>query len=207
MSKARLSEVARVAIVSGMQIPVRALSNIDRAELERHFLALDPADRRLRFGATIGDATVRAYVKRIAFDRDTVFGVVDDKLRLLGVAHLARLPGAAELGISVLKGHRLHGVGGALMARAVMRARNVGLRTLFMHCLAENDAILHLARKLGMDIVTQAPEADARLSLPPADASSLFGEVLEQRVAIFDHALKTQSLFLVAALKGSSSGA
>jgi GNAT superfamily N-acetyltransferase len=202
-----LSKAAREPMVSAMQMPVRALSSIDRAELERHFLALDPEDRRLRFGATIGDAAVRAYVKRIAFDRDTVFGVADEDLRLLGVAHLARLEGAGELGLSVLKGHRLHGVGGALMARAVMRARNLGLRTLFMHCLAENDAILHLARKLGMDIVTDAPEADARLSLPPADASSFFGEVLEQRVALFDHALKTQSRLLAAALRGSSSGA
>ena len=133
-----------------MQIPVRELSMADRAGLERHFLALGPEDRRLRFGAAIGDATVRAYVKRIAFDRDTVFGVGDDNLLLLGVAHLARLPGAAELGISVLNDHRLRGVGGALMARAVMRARNVGLRTVFMHCLAENDAIPHLARKLSM---------------------------------------------------------
>ena len=88
-----------------------------------------------------------------------------------------------------------------------MRARNVGLRTVFMHCLAENDAIMHLARKLGMDIVTQAPEADARLSLPPANASSLFGEVLEQRVALFDHALKAHSRLFVAALKGNASGA
>ncbi len=207
MSKACLSKGAGKAMVSAMQIPVRALSDIDRAELERHFLALDPEDRRLRFGTAIGDATVRAYVKRIAFDRDTVFGVADDNVRLLGAAHLARLPGAAELGISVLKGHRLQGVGGALMARAVMRARNIGVRTLFMHCLAENDAIMHLASKLGMDIVTDAPEADARLSLPPADASSFFGEVLEQRVALFDHALKAQSRLLVAALKGSSSGA
>jgi len=207
MSKACLCPAAAEAMVCAMQIPVRELSMADRAGLERHFLALEPEDRRLRFGAAISDATVRAYVKRIAFDRDTVFGVGDDNLRLLGVAHLARLPGAAELGISVLKDHRLRGVGGALMARAVMRARNVGLRTLFMHCLAENDAIMHLARKLGMDIVTQAPEADARLSLPPADASSLFGEVLEQRVALFDHALKAQSRLFVAALKGNASGA
>ena len=116
-----------------MQIPVRELSMADRAELERHFLALGPEDRRLRFGAAIGDATVRAYVKRIAFDRDTVFGVGDDNLRLLGVAHLARLPGAAELGISVLKDHRLRGVVCALMARAVLSARNVGLRSFLMH--------------------------------------------------------------------------
>lgn len=207
MRNPRLSAAPAEAMVGAMQIPVRELSTSDRAELERHFLALGAEDRRLRFGAPIGDATVRAYVKRIAFERDSVFGIADDHLRLLGVAHLARLPGAAELGISVVKSHRLRGVGGALMARAVMRARNQGLRTLFMHCLAENAAIMHLARKLGMDIVTEASEADARLSLPPADASSLFGEVLEQRVALFDHALKAQSRLLVAAFKGRSSGA
>lgn len=174
-----------------MQIPVRELVVSDRAALERHFLALGAEDRRLRFGASFGDATVRAYVSRISFEEDALFGVADDSLELLGAAHVARLPGAAELGLSVLPGHRNRGLGGALLARAVLRARNWGVRTLFMHCLAENDAIMHLARKQGMAIVTEAPEADAQLSLAPADAASFFGEVLEQRVALFDYALKS----------------
>jgi hypothetical protein len=41
-----------------------------------------------------------------------------------------------------------------------------------------------------MAIVTEAGETDAWLQLPPADAGSHFGEVFEQRVALFDHALK-----------------
>ena len=174
-----------------MQVLVRELLVSDRAALERHFLALGREDRRLRFGAALGDATVRSYVNRIAFDRDALFGVAADSLELLGVAHVARLPGAAELGLSVLPGHRNRGLGGALLARAVLRARNWGVRTLFMHCLAENEAIMHLARKQGMAIVTETPEADAQLELAPADASSFFGEVLEQRVALFDYALKS----------------
>jgi hypothetical protein len=51
---------------------------------------------------------------------------------------------------------------------------------------------MHLARKLGMRIVTEQGEAEAWLALPPADASSHFGEVFAQRVALFDYALKSQ---------------
>jgi hypothetical protein len=59
-----------------------------------------------------------------------------------------------------------------------------------MHCLAENGAMMHLARGQGMRIATQAGEADAWLELPPADAASFLGAVFEQRVALFDYALK-----------------
>jgi hypothetical protein len=85
-----------------MNIHIRELSKLDRASLVRHFLALDGADRRLRFGVPLNDSAVRAYVARIDFERDTVFGVHDDALRLIGAAHLARSDGHAELGVSVL---------------------------------------------------------------------------------------------------------
>jgi GNAT superfamily N-acetyltransferase len=173
-----------------MNIHIRELSRLDRASLEPHFLALDGEDRRLRFGVPINDAAVRAYVGRIDFERDAVFAVHDDRLRLVGAAHLARSDGHAELGVSVLPAHRGRGIGGALLARAHLRARNWGVRALFMHCLTENDAMMHLARKQAMQIVAAAGEADAWLKLPPADASSHFGEVFAQRVALFDYALK-----------------
>jgi hypothetical protein len=121
-----------------------------------------------------------------------VFAVADDELKLLGVAHLARGEGHAELGISVLEGHRGRGVGGALLERAHMHARNWGVHALFMHCLTENAAMMRLARRQNMDIVAEAGEADAWLKLPPADAASHFGAVFAQRVALFDYALKSQ---------------
>jgi GNAT superfamily N-acetyltransferase len=173
-----------------MNIPIRELSRLDRASLEPHLLALDGEDRRLRFGVPINDAAVRAYVGRIDFERDAVFAVHDDRLQLVGAAHLARSDGHAELGVSVLPAHRGRGIGGALLARAHLRARNWGVRALFMHCLTENEAMMHLARKQAMQIVVAAGEADAWLKLPPADASSHFGEVFAQRVALFDYALK-----------------
>jgi GNAT superfamily N-acetyltransferase len=175
-----------------MDIPIRELWPSERPELYEHFLALGTDDRRLRFGAPLNDSTVRDYVSRIDFAQDALFGVLDDELRLLGVAHVARSPAFAELGVSVLEGFRGRGIGGALLARAHLRARNWGMATLFMHCLTENTAMMRLARRQGMDIVTEAGEADAWLKLPPADAGSHFGEVFAQRVALFDYALKSQ---------------
>jgi GNAT superfamily N-acetyltransferase len=172
------------------EILVRELSRLDRPALERHFLALGAEDRRLRFGLPLKDEAVRAYVARIDFERDVAFGVYDDALHLIGAAHVARSGAQAELGVSVLPTHRGRGVGGALLARAHLRARNWGVRALFMHCLTENEAMMHLARKQEMDIVVESGEADAWLRLSPADASSHFGEVFAQRVALFDYALK-----------------
>ena len=59
-----------------------------------------------------------------------------------------------------------------------------------MHCLTENAAMMHLARKQDMRDRVESGEADAWLRLSPADASSHFGEVFAQRVALFDYALK-----------------
>ncbi len=176
--------------MTGMQIFIRELSHLERPALERHFLALGAEDRRLRFGASLNDFAVRAYLARIDFESDAAFGVYDDHLHLVGAAHLARSDGHAELGVSVLEGHRGRGVGGALLARAHLHARNWGVRRLFMHCLTENGAMIHLARKQGMAMVASSGEADAWLGLPLADAASLLGEVFEQRVALFDYALK-----------------
>ena len=173
-----------------MQILIRQLSRLDRAALEPHFLSLGGEDRRLRFGVSLNDGAIRTYVARIDFERDAVFGVHDDALRVIGAAHVARGQGHAELGVSVLPGHRGRGIGAALLARAHMRARNWGVRALFMHCLAENAAMMHLARRQAMEIVVESGEADAWLRLPPADVSSHFGEVFAERVALFDYALK-----------------
>jgi GNAT superfamily N-acetyltransferase len=175
-----------------MTVLIKELSRFERPALERHFLALASEDRQLRFGIGLNDLALRIYVNDIDFERDAVFGVLDDELHIVGAAHLARSDRHAELGVSVLPGHRERGIGGALLGRAHLHARNWGVHALFMHCLTENGAIMHLARKQGMDIVTKAGEADAWLKLPPADASSYMSAAFEQRVALFDHALKSQ---------------
>jgi RimJ/RimL family protein N-acetyltransferase len=135
-------------------------------------------------------------VDGIDFDVDAVLGVYDDALEFCAVAHVAFGGDAAELGVSVLPGHRGGGIGSALFARAAEHARNRFVTRLFMHCLSENAAMMHIAKKSGMSICVDTGEADAFLKLPPADPASVAGEFVDQRLALFDYALKTQAAAL-----------
>lgn len=155
--------------------PVARLGATCRDALKEHFAALPPEDRRLRFCTSVNADAVAAYVDRIDFARDGVFGVHDDDLTLTGVAHVAIDEFAAELGISVLPAHRRRGIGGTLFDRAVEHARNRFIPTVRMRCLTQNSAIMHIARRSAMDIVVDGDEADAHLMLPPPGRRTLDG--------------------------------
>ena len=72
-----------------MTIAVQRIYEGARAGLATHFHALPPEDRRLRFGSSLSPEGVDAYVDGIDFDLDAVFAVHDDRLALIGVAHVA----------------------------------------------------------------------------------------------------------------------
>jgi len=73
-----------------MQVITRQLPRHELGAYADHLLALDADDRRLRFGQAIHDAAIHGYVERIDAGRDTVFGVIDGDLELVGAAPLAR---------------------------------------------------------------------------------------------------------------------
>jgi RimJ/RimL family protein N-acetyltransferase len=181
-------------------LPIR-LRAADRRALTEHFLALEPDDRRLRFGAPLSDDAIRALEERIDFDRDEVFGITDEDLRLVAVVHVAFYAQRAELGLSVLPRARGRGLGNALFARAVMHLTNRGLREVFVHCLGENGAMLHLARKHGMRVVREGGEADAFLDLPRPTAATILAEWVWDRNARFAHEARRGARTLVALLE------
>jgi RimJ/RimL family protein N-acetyltransferase len=174
-----------------MKSPIKELSSYERSTIEEHFLALTSADRRLRFGGSLNDDAIRNYVANIDFDRDAVFGVLDNDLQIVAAAHLARDDHHAEIGVSVLQEHRDQGIGDSLLQRGHKHARNWGVRKLFMHCLTENSSMMHMARKNGMNIASESGEADAYLKLAPPNTMSYMSEVFEQRIALADYALKS----------------
>ncbi|MDR5855670.1 GNAT family N-acetyltransferase [Caballeronia sp. LZ050] len=187
-----LSDAARLPVL------VRELSSADRARLLTHFLALDEDDRLLRFGQIVPDHVIENYVQNLNFTNDTVFGVFGASLELLGVGHLAYLPAegdkrTAEFGVSVLESARGRGIGTKLFERAAMRSRNTHVSVLYMHCLSRNSKMMHIARKSGMKIEYAYGEADAYLSLPPADQTSIMAEMLQEQAAVFDYAIKRQA--------------
>jgi RimJ/RimL family protein N-acetyltransferase len=177
-------------------VPVRELHAGHRIEILRHLLLLNEEDRRLRFGTQTPDEVIQHYVEGLDFNRDTVFGSFDSQLSLIGMAHLAYLPknkgqpNAAEFGVSVLQDGRGQGIGTALLTRASVHSRNTRIENLYVHCLANNRAMMHLAQKAGMRVEYAYGDADAYLKLPPANSGTIVEEAANEQWADFDYALK-----------------
>ncbi|MGB6056567.1 MAG: GNAT family N-acetyltransferase [Burkholderiaceae bacterium] len=188
-------------------ILVKVLSKSAHWRLRKHFLALDEHDRLLRFGSVLPDELIIKYVENIDFERDTVFGVYDRRLKLVGVGHLAfaprqQLPAlsaatekerVAEFGVSVSASARGMGVGSKLFERAAIHCRNADVDTLYMHYLTSNKVMMHIAKKAGMEIHREYGEADAYLRLPPANPASVLQEAMEEQAATFDYTLKANA--------------
>ena len=180
----------------GLQALTREMRSDERPKLLEHLFALSADDRRLRFEHLISDDGVRQYVDGIDLSHDVVFVVTDSNLAFVGVAHLARKDEHAELGVSVLPQSRGQGIASALLERCSARARNWGIRVMFMNCLVENNAMMHLARKQDLKIVVSGSEAEAFVRLPRANLSSLAAEAVAEHLGLFDHAQKAYWLML-----------
>ncbi len=181
-----------------MSAMVQKLVAFQRGEIVRHLQCLSAGDRRLRFGTYMTDGAIENYVRGISFARDKVFGIHEYDLTLSGLAHLAldSERDAAELGLSVLPGHRGRGYGYALLTRARLHARTLGYKKLYMHCLAENQVMIHLARKAGMTVVTAQGEADAHAQLTDATYGDLAHEFIGDQIALVDFLLKQQARWM-----------
>lgn len=182
---------------------VKELGERDRRRVLRHLLALDSNDRLLRFGSMIPDAQIAAYVGKIDFSRDIVFGVVNNVFQLVGMGHLAFASAdgrksttkdqVAEFGVSVSASARGQGVGTRLFQRAAIHCRNSDVDTLYMQCLTSNQTMMHIARKAGMRIKREYGEADAHLELPPPSPGSVMAEALEEQFAAIDYTVKANA--------------
>jgi GNAT superfamily N-acetyltransferase len=188
-------------------IRVKELSERNRRRLLMHFLALGDDDRLLRFGSVLPDELVTRYVQKLDFSRDTIFGVFNDNLELVGVGHLAFAPREAvptirdatlkariaEFGVSVSASARGKGIGSRLFERAAIHCRNEDVDTLYMHCLSSNKTMIHIARKAGMEIHRDYGESDAYLKLTPANPGSMLQEAFEEQFASFDYTVKANT--------------
>ena len=182
---------------------VKQLAERDRRRMLKHFMGLDDSDRLLRFGNVLPNEQIEAYVGRIDFSRDAVYGVYNRMFKLVAVGHLAfapkeKLPAlasttketVAEFGVSVSKSARGLGIGSKLFERAAIHCRNSDVDTLYMHYLSSNQTMMHIAKKAGMEIQRDRGEADAYLRLLPPNPATMMQEALEEQVATIDYNLK-----------------
>lgn len=182
----------------GLVVPIRSLEWRHRAAIAKHLLLLVPNDRYLRFGFAATDVQIQRYVASIDFESDEVFGVFNRHLELIAMAHLAfsanpDAAACAEFGVSVLEHVRGRGYGGLLFNRAVIRARNDGVRLLFIHALSENRPMIRIAHKAGAELVRDGGETEAHLKLAPANLETRFKDLVQEQIAQSDYRLKEEA--------------
>lgn len=178
-------------------IPIRSLSERHRGRILAHFLELPERDRYLRFGYAASDSQITHYVDQLDFERDELLGIFSRRLSLLAMAHVAYLtandggPAAkAEFGVSVAARARGRGYGTRLFDLAVLHARNRGVKTLIIHALSENSAMLRIARNAGATVEREGGESEASLLLPPESLASHVEQIVENSAAELNYHIK-----------------
>ncbi len=135
----------------------------------------------MRFGRAIGDTFLVEHAAREPDPGTVIEGAfVEGVLR--GVGELrpfgADAPDRAELAFSVEEEFRCRGLGGLLLDRLVLIAKNDGLRMLQMTCLRENRVMQKLARHYGGRLAASPDEVDGIILTPDPTPFSLAREAM-----------------------------
>lgn len=150
----------------------------------RHLKNLPNEDKYTRFCYAIKDEGIDQFILLILYnshDHHLFTAEVDDKV--VGFGHLAREGEDWELAVSIDKEYQAKGIADHLMDRMISWGKTRGIHSVFMHCIAQNTKIQHLARKHGLRMVERdGTEVTSKVDLPlptPLDYTTSF--VLEQQ--------------------------
>lgn len=163
----------------------RKLTKKDSDRIVEHLCQLHGEDRRLRFGMIVTDNYIETYVHS-SFDGQSKWIACEDNCKIISACHVAVKDGVAELGCSVDKEYRDKKLAQAMFDRAVTWLRTQGITQVYMHCLSENGAMKHIARKNDMTVVSEHGDVDANVVVAPATAFTNMVDAYVDRMAIYD---------------------
>lgn len=165
---------------------VRKLSLADSHRIIQNLVKLQGNDRRLRFGSVCNDDYIINYVTK-SFDQECQwFGVDHIDGHLVATCHAVIFNGEAELGCCVDEDFRGEGLAQQMFDRAVTWLRTKNITNVFMHCLTENAAMRHIARKNEMTIVSGYGDSDASVEVSPGTAATVLKDAYMDRIAMYD---------------------
>lgn len=159
---------------------IRKIWSWEWEQVRAHLLRLAPEDRRLRFCRAVSDDFIHRYCDQIDGSRTTAVGCfVNGTLR--GISELVRIPEgvpvSAEIALSVESEFQGAGVGGKLLQKILLIARNRFIDTVHIISLEENKVIQHLCRRLGGNIGAYGTATEGRIRLPWPSYVSLIAEL------------------------------
>ena len=181
---------------------IRKLWAGEAGEYRDHLLRLDRESRYRRFSGAVSDEFVARHAAG-AFEPGTVVHGFFVEGTLRGTAELRpygrALARAGEAAFSVEQPWQSQGVGSVLLQRTLLSARNRGIKSLHMHCLAENKRMQQLARKFEADLHFDFGSVVGEVDPPRSTPLSLLREALVDAHGVAATILEAQSRLLRAA--------
>ena len=118
-------------------------------DYSRHLKNLTDEDKISRFGYLITDHMIDKLILNMCYhpsEHELWYARTDDTR--VGWGHLARNPdGSWELAVSVDKQYQRQGIGDKLITEMLEFAKFHHISEIYMHCIENNRAIQHLAKK------------------------------------------------------------
>lgn len=159
---------------------VRKLWPWESGALRHHLLRLGPEDRLMRFCTPASDRFIHAYCDRLEPLRMIVLGCFADGM-LRGAAELIRTSDAwpvnAEIALSVERPFQDRGIGGELLGKALIVARNRLIDTVHSVFLPENGKMRRLLAKSGATFPASPAGGEARIALAWSGPGSVLDEM------------------------------
>jgi len=146
-----------------------------------HLLRLDNESRHRRFSGAVADEVIARHAATANDIGVVVHGFfVDGVLR--GAAELRQngslFSHEAEAAFSIEQPWQSHGVGTGLLERTLLTARNRGIKSLRMDCLAENQRMQQLARKFDAEFSFDFSSVTGEVDPPRSTVLSLMREAM-----------------------------
>jgi len=161
-----------------------------------HLLRLDQDSRHTRFSGAVSDDVLVRHAATAADFGVVVHGFFIDGI-LRGAGELRRFDSVfsseGEAAFSVERPWQSHGVGTVLLERTLLSARNRGIRSLHMHCLADNRRMQQLAHKFDADLSFDFGNVVGEVDPPRSTPLSLLREMIADSHGIADAVFDVQS--------------
>lgn len=167
-----------------------------------HLLRLDRDSRHTRFSGAVSDEFIARHAATAGELGVVVHGFfVDGVLR--GAAELRRngsmLTREAEAAFSIEQEWQSLGVGTALLERTLLSARNRGIKSLRMDCLAHNRRMQQLARKFEAEFTFDFGSVVGEVDPPRSTPLSLMREAMADAHGVATTIFEAQARMLGAA--------
>lgn len=135
-----------------------------------HINGLPTQDKYLRFGSAVDENRIRRYVEdcftceTTRTNADVWYAIKHDS-EIVATLHVAIRGDLAEFAFTTSPDHRNKGLGQMLFARGFQLVTEFSITKIYMFMLSQNSPMKHIAKKFGLAVVTEGPEAECSIQI------------------------------------------